>query len=369
MNFNINQDEVRGIILKEIKDNDKLKKLTNLNEGSRWMLVINACVWAIVYFIQRVMSAIYDAMFLESADRYALIRYMRDEGLSIKGEDYATGYVRIGSSSLPTERKDIAQGSFVKTESGYSYETLSGGYIDNTTPVDTRGKYTILLPIKATLRGGKYNVQADAVNTFESSIDGIDAVYNPEAISGGQDEEETEDIRSRLKDAKKDPGRGTMTWFKSEAEKFTGVERVIVIPRYSGRGTVGLLIIGTGGLVEDALIQSMSDFFNNDDIDPAGAYYVSPFRPQYFYQDYSVTVWYDPAKGEPSDSSLNSAMSDYLKTLSPGGTQVLTVAESNILQSGLKDVKITSPVQNVTVPDFKISALGNITWTKEVWNG
>lgn len=369
MNFSISQDEVRGLILKKIKEDDKLKKLRNLNSGSRWMLVINACVWAIVYFIQRIMSTIYDSIFIESSDRYTLIRKMRDEGLSIKGEEYASGIVRIGSATAPTGRIDIPQGAYVKTESGYSYEIITGGYIDNLTAPDTRGKYTIPLEIKSALPGEKYNVPIDVVSQLETSIDGINVIYNPSAIEGGQDIESTESIRNRLKDAKKDPGRGTMTWFKSEAEKFTGVSRAVVIPRYSGRGTVGLLIIGPGGVVEDSLLTSLSEYFNNDDLDPAGAYYVVPVRPQYFYQTYTIKVFYDPAKGTPTDEELDAVMSAYFSSLAPGEKHILSVIGASLLQSGMKDVEIISPVENVEVTDYKLSALGDITWQKEAWNG
>ena len=369
MNFNISQDEVRGAILAKIKEDDKLKKLTNLNAGSRWMLIINACVWAIVYFIQRVMSAIYDAIFIDSSDRYSLIRKMHDEGMGIKGEEFAAGIVRIGSSTAPLARVDIPQGSFVKTESGYSYEIIKGGYIDASTIADLRGSYTIPLEAKAAMPGTKYNVQADVINQLETSINEIDIVYNPLAITGGQDVEDTESIRNRLIDAKKDPGRGTMTWFKYRAESFPGVSRAIVIPRYAGRGTIGLSIVGTGGVVETSLLQNLEEYFNNDENDPAGAYYVIPLEAQYFSHNYTIKVWYDPAKGIPADVDLNAAIATYFSTLAPGSKQVLSVLESYILQTGIKDVKVISPTENVEVPDFKMSTLGNITWIKEAWNG
>ncbi|MCL2154033.1 MAG: baseplate J/gp47 family protein [Leptospirales bacterium] len=369
MNFNIDQNEVRGVILAKIKEDDKLKKLTNLNAGSKWMLIINASVWAIVYFIQRVMSSIYDAIFIDSSDRYSLIRKMNDEGMSIKGEEYAAGIVRIGSSTLPLTRIDIPQGAFVKTESGYSYEILEGGYIDGSTIIDSKGSYTIPLKIKAAMSGLKYNVQSDAINQLETSIDEIDVIYNPNPITGGQDIEDTESIRNRLIDAKKDPGRGTMTWFKSHAESFQGVSKAIVIPRYAGRGTVGLLITGVGGIVENSLLQDLSEYFNNDENDPAGAYYVIPVAAQYFVCDYIIKIWYDSAQGIPADADLRNAVERYFATLSPGQKQVLSVIESYILQTGVKDVKIISPDANVDVSDYKFSMLGNTTWHKEVWNG
>jgi len=369
MNFNIDQNEVRAIILAKIKEDDKLRKLTNLNAGSKWMLIINACVWAIVYYVQRVMSSIYDAIFIDSSDRYSLIRKMNDEGMSIKGEEYAAGVVRIGSSTAPLARIDIPQGSYVKTESGYSYELLEGGYIDGSTIVDSRGFYTIPLKIKAAMAGLKYNVQSDAINQLETSIDGIDIIYNPNSIAGGQDVEDTESIRNRLIDAKKDPGRGTMTWFKSHAESFPGVSKAIVVPRYAGRGTIGLIIIGAGGIVENSLLQNLSEFFNNDETDPAGAYYVVPFSAQYFSQDYTIKIWYDPAKGIPTDINLNRAVEHYLSSLAPGQKQVLSVIESYVLQTGVKDVKVISPNENIDVPDYRLSIPGNITWLKEAWNG
>lgn len=368
MNFNINRDEVLGVILADIKDKDKLKKLTNLNEGSKWMLVINACVWAIVYFVNKALAAIYDAMFIDNADRYALVRHMKDVGLTVKGQEKATSYVRIGSSTLPASKRPIPQGAYVKTESGLAYELLEGGFIDATTPADTRGKYTIRLAVRAALPGSAYNVPVDAINTIETSMDGIDVVYNPEAISSGRDVEDTEDMRARTKAAKKSPGRGTMTWFKTETEKFAGVKQALVVPRYNGRGTVGIIVIGSG-VVEDTLLTSINNYFAQDELDPAGAYYVSAFRPQYFIQDYTIKVWYDPAKGVPPDTELNNAMSDYYATLAPGQKQVLTVIQTHLLWLGLKDVQILSPADNVIVPSTHLSALGTITWQKEEWVG
>ncbi|TAL31596.1 MAG: hypothetical protein EPN93_17525 [Spirochaetes bacterium] len=376
MNFNVSYDAVRAKILQEIIGDEKLKSLraskddlTNLNPPSKWLRIVNAVARAIAHFIADILANIYDSIFPQTSDKYALARHLAEEGLFLKSATKAEGSIRIGSSTLPTRRVDIPQGVLPKTPGDKSlvFETLESGYIDQNTPADMNGKYTVALTMRALATGPAYNVNANTVTDLETSIDGIDVIYNPDYIGGGADEESVESARQRLIDAKKVLSRGTMSWFKSEAEKISGVHQAIVVPRHQGRGTVGILVVGEGGPAPDAVLQAVRDRFNTDEEDPAGAYNVIVGRPENFIQDYTIKVWYSSQYGVPTDVDLNTVLADYLLDLSPGQDQVLAIIESRLIAFGMKDAKVLSPAANIVVPGSMISVLGTITWVKEVW--
>ncbi len=375
MNFNVSFDEVQAKIIQEIVGDDKLKSLkipkdlTNLNPPSKWLRIVNAVARVVVHFISDILGNIYDSIFPQTSDRYALARHLAEEGLSLKSATKAEGPVWIGSSTKPTKRIDIPQGALPRTagDNGLVFELIEGGYIDQDTPQDANGNYTIALIMRALDTGAAYNVPAHSVTELESSIDGIDVIDNPSQIGGGADDESIESARQRMLDAKKVLSRGTMSWFKSETESIEGVHQAIIVPRYAGRGTVGILVVGEGGPAPESVLDAVSDYFNTDEQDPAGAYHVVVDRPVNFAQDYTIKVWYSSITGPPSDDDLNAVLADYLGGLSPGQDQVLSVIESRLIAFGMKDARVISPSSNVVVPGSMISVPGTVSWIKEVW--
>ncbi len=366
MKITITPEEIQGEILKDIHENDKLKKLTNLNPHSVWMLMVNAVGRVFSFFANRIISYVFDAIFPLTCDRYTLARHLAEEGLEFKNSEKSRVYLRIGCLSKPDMRYDIPQGTVVKTtgENGRAFEIITGGYVDQTTEQDYKGLYTIEVKAEAVLEGSIYNVAAETVTEFESSLDGIDVVFNPEESFGGADEETDEDARKRLIDAKQVKSRGIKTWFKVETEKLEGVRQAIVLPRYGGRGTVGILALGFGGHVSDETLQAIESRFNTDEEDPAGAFHVIAGRPKEFIQNYEVTVWYKKNTSPPFDTELNEVLINYIQNLAMGETQVLTVIAARLLGLGLMDVHISVPSGNVIVPWDALSKPGTVIWNK-----
>lgn len=366
MKVQVTHDEVRAPILTAAAADDKVKRLSNLNSNSVWVRIINAASLGFTNLVNQVLKEIFDSIWSATSGRYALARHLGEEGMSFKDPSFAETTIRIGSTTLPTGEKPIPQGAIVKTpgETGFNFELLDAAFIDETTPEDDEGFFTVPVLVRAIATGPEYNVQAGTITVVETDIDGVDVCYNPTAATGGADEESLESARMRLKDKREGVAIGTMAWFKSEAESLAGVQQCIVIPRYDGRGTVGLLIVGIGGEASPEVLAAVEDHFNQDALDPAGAFHVTAALPAPFVQNFSIEVWYDPELGVPTDETLRTAVNAYITRLPTGGDMILSVIEANLIALGMKDVKIASPTTNVTIPNDQVAVLGTTTWTK-----
>lgn len=366
MKITVTQDEVRAPIITAAAADDKLKRLSNLNSNSVFMRIVNAVSFVFTYLFNQNLKEIFDSIWPATSGRYALARHLAEEGMSFKEPGFAEVMIRIGSSTLPDGEKAIPQGAIVKTpgETGFNFELLEAGFINADTPEDDEGYFTIEILARAIATGPEYNVQAMTITVVETEIDGVDVCYNEAAATGGADEETLESARSRLKDKREGVAIGTMAWFKSEAESLAGVQQCIVIPRYNGRGTVGLLIVGIGGEASPEVLAAVEAHFNQDALDPAGAFHVTAALPTPFVQNFAIQVWYDPELGVPTDEALRGAVNAYITRLPTGGDMILSVIEANLIALGMKDARVTSPTSNVTVPNDQVAVLGTTTWTK-----
>lgn len=366
MKITVTHDELRAPVITAAAADDKLKRLSNLNSNSVWLKIVNAMSFVYSYLINQVLKEIFDSIFPATSGRYALARHLGEEGLSFKEPSFAEVTIRIGSKTAVTGTKPIPQGAIVKTEgeTGMNFELLDAGFINEATPADDEGFFTVPILARAVATGPEYNVQAGSINVIETDIDSIDVCYNPAAATGGADEESLESARTRLQDKREGIAIGTMAWFKSEAETLPGVQQCIVVPRKNGRGTVGLLIVGIGGPASPEVLGSVEDHFNQDSLDPAGAFHVTADLPTPYVQNIVGEVWFDPELGAPTDEALDAAINAYLTGLPTGGDILRAVMESNLIALGLKNAKITTPSVDVTVPSDQVAVLGTTTWTK-----
>lgn len=366
MKISVTHDEARAQIITAAAADDKLKRLSNLNSNSVWMKIVNAVSFVITFLVNQVLKEIFDSIWPATSGRYALARHLGEEGMAFKEPSFADVTIRIGSKTAPTGTVPIPQGALVKTpgEAGFNFELLEAAFIDETTEEDDEGYFTVAVPARAIATGPEYNVQAGTISVIETEIEGIDVCYNPAAATGGDNEETLDSARTRLKDKREGIAIGTMAWFKSEAESLAGVQQCIVVPRYNGRGTVGLLIVGIGGPASLEVLAAVEDHFNQDALDPAGAFHVTAALPTPYVQNIVAEVWFDSELGEPADEALDAAINAYLTRLPTGGDIIRSVMESNLIALGLKDAKITTPANNVTVPSDQVAVLGTTTWTK-----
>ena len=368
MNIELDYNTVRATIISEA--NSSGSKLREDDEKSVWMRIVSAVAWCFVTFLNPIFRFVFDSIFPQTTtSRYVMRRHLAEEGLDLKLAVKAYGIAHIGSKSKPESEKEIPQNTVIYTEgkSPLYFETTEVGTIGPDTEQDDKGYYTIPISIQALDTGSTHNVPAETIIYLDNPPDGIDVCYNPDACEGGDAEETLESAYKRLKDAKTGISRGTLSWYVSETQKnFTEIEQAWGIPRYAGRGTLGIAVAGRGGDASDETLLAIESFFNTDEIDPAGSYTVIASRPTSIITDYDITIWYDTSLSIPSDADLLIILNSYLSSLLPGKDQILENIKAKYQASslGIKDIQINSPAMNVIIPPLNVSRLGTAVFTK-----
>jgi len=364
-------DEIRTQLLTNINDDDDLKKLfaANLNLLGKIRAIIEAISRVIYDFIFDMMVPVYNNIFIYSSDKEALIQHLADHGLEPwKQAKKAIATVRIGSTTLPDAEKPIPQLALVGTEGSNSDEVkqfvlLSGGSINASTPADENGCYTIEINIESVEAGVRYNVSAGSINQLLTDIPGIDIVYNTADAAYGRDIESIDEVRGRIVTRKNAIYRGLLSWFVSETKEFSFVTDAVAVPRYAGRGTIGIALLTTSGMPTQDQKDEISAHFNNDEMDPSGAYKVVVFNMSTHVWNAAITVYYTSTI--PTNEELNDALSIYFEQLVRGedilDDQIDYALISNV--NNLKTITIASH-SGFAVGEYEFPLLGTVTWSK-----
>lgn len=305
-------------------------------------------------------------MFISTADADGLELHLKDRGLEPRKKALKSdGNIRIGSKIKPTSKKAIPKLTIVGTNEANSSKQFVldyGSYVDETTPADDRGFYTVIVGITSMETGAEFNVDPDEIDTLYTDINGIDVVYNENATENGRDLETVEEIATRIKAYDNVSQPHTKEWFVYKALEFDWVKDAIAIPRYQGRGTLGLALLTPSGVPTESQKNEISLFFNGDDNDPAGVYFVIPIDMDIYYWDANITVFYTEI--EPDTVQLDLAITDYFKALIRGEKIILNQIISKILNCGfgIKNAEITQS-SGEDVESFKYPQPGTINWT------
>lgn len=139
-----------------------------------------------------------------------------------------------------------------------SFEVVYGGSIGDSGSVD--------LSVRSVERGVNVNVPIGAIKKADS-IEGLRAVRNDAAITGGTDDEDDESLRERLLLRMRYPGTsGNKYHYLHWAMEVDGVSRVKVFPEWNGPGTVKVSVLdSTQGVASEELKKKVKDHIDIDD--------------------------------------------------------------------------------------------------------
>lgn len=161
---------------------------------------------------------------------------------------FFAGEERIGDAEIPV-------GTVCMTAEGLRYVTTQAGVI----PV---GETETDLPVEAVEAGSDRNVSAGRVIYLALPPSGITACTNPEAITGGQDEEDDESLRQRIMSTYNRLSNGAnAAFYQQAAMAFDGVSAAAVLPRNRGAGTVDIVVTSHSGLPDLQLLEELQDYF------------------------------------------------------------------------------------------------------------
>lgn len=186
--------------------------------------------------------------FLVEAEGDYLTDKAKEFGVERKDEQKAVGTVTF----YGTDGTKIPKHSIVATMRNLQYETIEDAFI--------KGE-TVDVTVQALVAGEEYNVEAFAIRTLSTSINGITKVENKEVFVGGRLVESDDALRKRTFDKINYPSAsGNANHYKEWAYDINGVGAVKVIPVWDGPGTVKVIILDSNKQpANSALIKEVYD--------------------------------------------------------------------------------------------------------------
>ena len=178
------------------------------------------------------MDSILIRSFLQTTYGEWLDKKAAEFGIYRKAPTYAMGSIRVNGLAGSV----VPLGFIVANKSGLQYATTetrtigSEGYVD--------------VAIQAYGTGSAYNVIEGEITNIITTQVGVISVSNIEAVNGGSELEDDEDLRERALDRARNQGTsGNAQHYKQWALEVEGVGDAKVFPNDNGPGTVGVCVI------------------------------------------------------------------------------------------------------------------------------
>ena len=185
----------------------------------------------------------------EYLDRHAQLRGIR-RGIAT----CAAGTLRFGLSAAVGGDLTIASGTVCMTRNGVRFATTDDAVLK-------AGALYIDVPAMALEPGRQGNVAANTVTIMAAMPVGVKACTNPEAFSGGEDEESDEGLRQRLLDSyRRLPNGANAAYYEQTALSRTGVAAAVAVGRPRGVGSVDLYIATEAGIPDEVLLAEVDEY-------------------------------------------------------------------------------------------------------------
>lgn len=246
----------------------------------------------------------------EYVDLHAELRNMtRKEALYATGKITITGtpetIIPAGYSCSTESKNDVASKSYVTTE---ECEIGEDG--------------TVTVPAQASVAGSDGNTAANTIVINSSGYDDVTGITNPEAFTGGVDEETDESLIERIREydqTQGDSNIGNPADYKRWAESVPGTGAANVIRSNDTSGIVTIVLTdGNGEPASEALCTKVYDYImspNNEQLRlaPCGAN-LSVVSPTTTTIAVSATVTLTSGTVESITSMFVSKLNDYFST-------------------------------------------------------
>lgn len=163
------------------------------------------------------------------------------------------GCLRFSVNSAVSSDLEIPEGSVCMTAAGVRFETTEAASLP-------AGELSVEVPARAAEAGYAGNVAAGAVYLMSPYPVGITGCTNPEAFSGGTDEESDEAFRVRILESfRRLPNGANAAYYESTALEQEGVAAAKAVGRARGIGTVDVYITGNAGIPEAELLTAVQE--------------------------------------------------------------------------------------------------------------
>lgn len=185
----------------------------------------------------------------EYLDLHAALR-----GVERKRAAKAAGVLRFSVREAGTPRT-IPAGTVCMTAGLVRFETTKAVVL-------AAGSTYADAPARALEPGAAGNTAAGTILTMAVAPAGVEACTNPEAFSGGADQEDDESLRARVLETYRRLANGAnAAFYEQKALSFDGVAAATVLPRLRGAGTVDVVIATPSGTPGQGLLKEVGDYF------------------------------------------------------------------------------------------------------------
>ena len=309
-----------------------------------------------LYNMQTSMEWLKRQLFPSKATGEFLDRFAQQRGLVRRSASKATGKLRFSVNEVKLSPVVIPAGTVVSTSGEHPVRIYTTE--DSEIPALT---YSVLVAAEAEKAGYSGNINALTATIPVSVPAMIDSVTNPGIFSGGADLESDTALRERILDSYIDRPNGmNAAYYKALALSVDGIEKVGVLSKARGAGTVDVYVKGEGGEVSDAKLAEVQQVLSearelNVNVQAARAY--SLF--------YDMTVQVRPKPGylhEEVEELVTAAFEDYVNAIPMGEKLYLSKLGVYLMDTGCIETYVfDSSMTDMSVPASKFFVAGDAT--------
>lgn len=344
---------------------ERLPSDIDVSEGSHPYNLIAPTAYEISYLMEYVLPEAIKLIFPQFCEDYADIMeyHAANRGITRKEAQYATGTLEItGEPGTDITMGTVFSTVSVNDEASVEFETTEDAVIGNSG--------IVMVPIKAVLPGVAGNVSAGTILIMDESIDNVSSVTNPEATSGGVEEESIEDLQQRIMehDALRDESYGGSTAdYKRWALSVSGTGSAVVISPTDDTSPIQIIITDSAGnpATEELCTEVYNYIMRPDNEDERLApvnHHIVVLAPSTLKMTISATVELSP--GVTLDS-VKASLLETIKAYIPEAAEVGEVRYSKVGSiisntNGIEDyidLRINGDTVNIPVSDSYIPSI------------
>ena len=270
----------------------------------------------------------------------------------------AAGVLRFSAPSAAVTDYEIEQGNVAMTSGGVRFETTKKAVL-------LKGETYVDVPASAVEAGASGNAIAGAIHLMSVYPVGITQCVNPEAFSGGSDEESDEKLRERvLASYKRLPNGANAAFYEQEAMSFPNVAAAKAVGRARGIGTVDVYVSTPEGVPGQALLTELQTVFQKSREIAVDVQVKAPTT-----QAVNVAVTVEVEEGADFagvKAEAETMLADFFSGKLLGKAVTLAELGSRIYAlPGVKNYHITAPAADVAADDTVLPVLGTVSVTEE----
>jgi uncharacterized phage protein gp47/JayE len=385
--INRNLDDIRQSLFDRINDKQDeyaakgwLPIRLNLNKGVvRGMIELWA--WGL-YQLYQFMAVVLGQAFASTASGRWLDMHCRQVGIFRKGATRARGVIYFTREEA-TGNVPIAAGRVVKTKPDGSGQVYRFVTLEDVVLAD--GSLQVGAEVEAEEYGQGSNVTAGQISEIVTVVSGVDGVENRAdwLTAEGVDAEDDASLRERYVLAWMGLSGCTKHAYEAWARSVDGVVAATVLDQHPrGQGTIDVVLKGAAGLPTQALIDEVSAVIhgtgNDDEMKPINDdVMVKAPAPVEVTIALELVLTHGTASDIEADAENRlramfeqDALVDDVPPLQIGQDVTLDLLRWAVVSvDGVKKVNLTSPAQDVAVPDDGLAILQALTvssaWASE----